>query len=122
MWNSPQPNHAWGDIEQVNLLREMWGRVIFSSFKWTPPAVPGSSSAAFVIAPPGIAADVNTPLVTNLRVGQGIAINPPAPLPAGLVASCLVVTNGRLHVDILNASAGPLTPPAGAWTFWGVIV
>lgn len=123
MWTTPQPTEAQDDTEKINFLREVWTRVRFAAFLWTPPPILANSGTAFTVAPVGVVgASVNTNLVIGTRTGMGIAVNPPAALPFGLIANCVVTASDRLEIDILNVTGGPLTPPAGKWTFWGVIV
>lgn len=120
MWLSPQPHAGWGEVEQTNLLREVWARVVFSTFQWTPPSINANTTTGFTFGST-VSADINNPAARLFRVGMGITLNPPASLPYGLAINALVLQTGQMHIDIMNVTGAPVTPPSGTWTFWGVI-
>lgn len=118
-WKSPNPSESWTDKERVAFEREAWTRIKFGTFAWTPPLVGATTTTTFVAADGGT---INTKEVIGLRVGMAVKVTAPSVLANGLSADAFVATNDSLSIAIANTTAGGLTPPAGNWSFMGVVI
>jgi hypothetical protein len=118
-WNAPQPKENQNPRERVAFELEIWTRLKFGSFSWTPPLVGATTTSTFVAADGGT---INTREVIGLRVGMPIKVTPPAVMTNGLSVDAVVLTNDALTIAVANTSAGGLTPPAGSWSFMGVVI
>lgn len=117
-WQAPLPRDNASEKERGDFAREVWTRIKFSDFDWTPPAVAAGDQVTFVVAEGG---DVDTKLAIGLRVGMPVSITAPSSLPNGLIVQGLVTTNDHLDIVIGNSTAGSITPPAGAWAYMGIV-
>lgn len=118
-WNSPVPQESRSDRERTDFMREIWSRVKFGSFDWTPPLVAGNTTSTFTVRESG--GSVTSMAPTGLRVGMPVYVTAPAVMSNGLSVQALVATNDVLTIAVANVTAGGLTPPAGTWSFQGVI-
>lgn len=119
-WQQSLPKDTSNDREKGNFAREVWTRVKFDTFPFAPAAIPSLFSATYTIST--TAGDVVTDAVRFLRIGMGITVDWPSKPPAGLVMSGYCTGNDELKVQIQNYTGGPLTPPAGNYTFYGVVL
>lgn len=118
-WNAPQPRDTWTPKERADFEREVWTRVKFGSFDWTPPLIAANTTTAFVVGP---GAAVDTRVTVGLRVGMPVSVTAPDVMVNGLSAQALVAANDTLTIAIANVTAGGLTPPAGTWAFQGMVI
>lgn len=120
-WSKPQPLQSWTELQKAQWNTEVWARVKFFQFDWTPPLIPAGFLFNFLMA--SVApADILTNACVGLRIGMGLKLTAPALPSTGLVWDCTVEANDTATIWIQNFSAANQTPPAGLWTLSGVIV
>lgn len=88
--------------------------VISGSFTFTPAVVPATSSATYTVA--AASGDV---AVVGLRPGQPVYVTWPSAPPPGVMLDCWCDAADTLKVRFSNFTGAALTPPAGAYAFYG---
>lgn len=119
-WITPQPQPAQDDRERLNFLREIWSRLKWGTVTFTPVSVASLAARTYLVAASG--GDVTTNAAIGLRVGMPVTVTWPSAPSTGLILDCWCDAADTLKVRFQNFSAGPLTPPAGAYAFKGVVI
>jgi|SRR5215831_14323663 len=119
-WKSPRPIERWSNRERVLLESELWDRLKFFQFSWTPGTIPAVSIVIFTIG--ATSGDLITPSVTGVRIGMPIKLTAPTVPSGGLVWDATVTTNDQVSVWIQNFSGANLAAPSGLWSIIGIVI
>jgi hypothetical protein len=120
-WLRPQPQESWTKREQALWDQEVWTRIKFIAFDWTPTDVAAGGQNGYLLsAAPG--ADIQTSAAVGFRQGMGLKLTCPGVPFFGLTWDAACLANDTVNIWINNSSGVIQTPPAGTWTLFGVIV
>lgn len=119
-WASPQPLETWSDREANGFSLEIFRRIKFGSFAWSPPLVGPGVTTDFLVAAAGGAVISTGP--TGLRVGNPVSVTAPGVIDRLVTVQARVTANDTLTITIANGSAGNTTAPAGNWSFIGMVL
>lgn len=115
-WGVGLPQERWKDSERFTFFREIYQRAKFGTVTWNPPSVPANSTVDTVLT------TTDSGELTGLRAGMAIAVTPPSAISAGLGWGAFVASDSTLTVRLVNATAAPIDPASGAWTFNGMVI
>src|SRR5690349_21394428 len=101
-WKTTRPTERQSERERVLNQAEVWYRIKFFQFTWSPGVIPADTIATFTIDP--VSGDVVTKSVTGMRVGMAIKLTAPSVHSPGLLWDATVTTNDQVSVWIQNVS------------------
>jgi len=117
-WDQPQPLERHSDQQRAQWALEVWTRLKFFQFDWTPGSIPANTSKVFVMAE--TFGDIQTKSCVGLRVGMGLKLTAPSPV-SFLTWDCAVQEDDTLTLWMSNPTAAPIVGPGGTWTLMGII-